>query len=109
MHNPDEDHRIVRRLQSPPERTVRPQKAAALVRRYYELIRQLREQGGGAGKTWEEIGRDLRPANPIAAGTVAQAYGRIRRAHLKRQGSDRTLTGSGHLPSTLENAARRSR
>lgn len=99
MHNPDEDQRIVRRLQSPPERTARPRKAAALVREHFEVITQVRVQGL---KTWEEIGHDLRPNNPIAAGTVAQAFRRAKRARLTRQMPDQTMTTGGQLPSPLQ-------
>lgn len=104
MHSNDEDERISRRLQSPPVRTARHEKAAALVRRHYEQIHILRTQGHHAGKTWEEIGRDLRPTNPVPGGTVARAFARITQERAKGQTSAEKTTGSEQRTGTHQTA-----
>lgn len=73
----DEDESISARLVSPPVRQTKHLSATALVRRHYDAIASAWMTGRHEGKTWEEIGRDLRPTAPIPAGTVGRAFQRV--------------------------------
>lgn len=77
MTDSDEDKGIAERLRHPPSRSNSRATATGLVRRHYDEIHAAWMKDRQAGKTWEEIGRDLRPDNPIAAGTVGRAFARV--------------------------------
>lgn len=77
MTDSDEDKGIAERLRHPPSRSNSRETATGLVRRHYDEIHAAWMKDRQAGKTWEEIGRDLRPDNPIAAGTVGRAFARV--------------------------------
>lgn len=48
-----------------------------LISRHFDAIQDAHAKRG-AGKTWEEIGRDLRPADPIPGDTVSKAVRRMK-------------------------------
>lgn len=77
MTDSNDDTSIAERLRHPPPRSASHSTATALVRRHYDGIHAAWMKDRQAGKTWEEIGRDLRPDNPIAAGTVGRAFSRV--------------------------------
>lgn len=77
MQDSEEDRHIAERLRVPPKRTNGRSTATALVRKYYGEIHAAWMKDRQAGKTWAEIGRDLRPHDPIAGDTVGRAFARI--------------------------------
>ena len=77
MTDSEEDRGIAERLRQPPSRSKGRVTATGLVRRHYDEIHAAWMKDRQAGKTWEEIGRDLRPDNPIPAGTVGRAFARV--------------------------------
>ncbi|NIJ35297.1 hypothetical protein [Sphingomonas oligoaromativorans] len=72
-----ENTQIAERLHAPPVRPSGRVSATALVRRHYDEIMAVCQKGRRGGKTWAEIGRDLRPLDPVSAGTVGRAFARV--------------------------------
>jgi hypothetical protein len=73
----DTDEAIQTRLGASPARSGGRTTATALVRRHYDAIAAALMKDRHERKTWEEIGRDLRPLDPIPADTVGKAFARV--------------------------------
>ena len=77
MQDSEDDKHIAERLRVPAKPTNDRSTATALVRRLYDEIHAAWMKDRQSGKTWAEIGRDLRPQDPIAGGTVGRAFARV--------------------------------
>ena len=73
----EEDTSIVERLLAPSKRHDPPTSVTNMVRRHYADIRSSRMAPLAQRKTWDEIGRDLRPHNPVPGATVGRLYARV--------------------------------
>jgi hypothetical protein len=72
----NDDPEIAARLQMPTP-ICEPMTVINLVRRHYSLIQSARHLDPPDRKTWDQIGRDLRPPNPFQGGTVGRAFARV--------------------------------
>ena len=88
MQDSEDDKHIAERLRVPAKPANDRSTATALVRRLYDEIHAAWMKDRQSGKTWAEIGRDLRPQDPIAGGTVGRAFARVtaERARLSKTG-----------------------
>jgi hypothetical protein len=71
-----DDEEIRRRLARPAQRGPKGTVAEMVARNFAEILRA-HARARSEGKTWAEIGRDLRPSSPVSGNTVSKAVRRI--------------------------------
>lgn len=86
MKDLDHHSAILERLKAPPKRSGNPSSATSLVREHYDAVRAAWMKDRQIGKTWAEIGADLRPADPILGGTVGRAFARVTAERSRNEG-----------------------
>lgn len=107
MQDSEDDKHIAERLRVPVKPANDRSTATALVRRLYEEIQAAWMKDRQSGKTWAEIGRDLRPQDPIAGGTVGRAFARVtaERARLSKAGRKSPVSADPNAGSATQPAS----
>lgn len=72
----ENDDPTARRLATAPEKA-KVEKVVDLVKRYLPQILEAHAKQRHEGKTWPQIGRDLRPDDPIPGDTLSKTVGRL--------------------------------
>ncbi|HET9637678.1 MAG TPA: hypothetical protein VFP12_00555 [Allosphingosinicella sp.] len=76
MSDSEDDEEIRRRLARPAQREPKGTVAEMVARNFAQILRA-HARARGEGKTWAEIGRDLRPSSPVPGNTISKAVRRI--------------------------------
>jgi cell pole-organizing protein PopZ len=84
----EDDEEIRRRLARPAQRSPRGTVAEMVTRNFGEILRA-HARARSEGKTWAEIGRDLRPSSPVPGNTISKA---VRRIQAKTNSSAETVS-----------------
>lgn len=87
MKDLDHHSAILERLKAPRKRSGNSSSATSLVREHYDAVRAAWMKDRQVGKTWAEIGADLRPADPILGGTVGRAFARVTAERSRNEGA----------------------